>query len=234
MRISGLPLWWGFALPLVDGIRLEQYTVLIIIAQILALWVQRERRPWLLACCCAIILTKPNQGLFFVLVLVLLARNWRQQFVVDALLWGGSLLLDPHWVGEWLPTLERYRQITHQPILWGLALFAIPLLFMRQWLAAATVAQFLVLPFPTASIYAAGAVPLTALDDPRSKWLTPLSYAWIFPALFFGPSWATALTILLPTVLLAALRRYGEQHEGAFVITLNRARGWLSRPSGAQ
>jgi hypothetical protein len=208
LRVSGLPLWWGFALPIVDGIRIEQYTVLIVIAQILALWAHRERRPWALAICCALILTKPNQGLFFVLVLVLLARNWRQQIAVNALVWGGSLLLDPHWVGEWLPTLDRYRQITHQPILWGFALFAIPLLLMRQWLAAATIAQFLILPFPTASTYAAGAVPLTLLDDPRSKWLTLLSYVWVVPALFFGPAWATALTILLPMVLLAALRHY--------------------------
>ncbi len=211
LRVSGFPLWWGFALPIVDGIRIEQYTILIIIAQILALWAYRERRPWVLAVCCALILTKPNQGLFFVLVLVLLARNWRQQLAVNALVWGGSLLLDPYWIGEWLPTLDRYRQLTHQPILWGLALFAIPLLLMRQWLAAATIAQFLILPFPTASTYAAGAVPLTVLDDPRSKWLTLLSYAWIFPALFFGPAWATALTILLPMVLLAALRFYEQQ-----------------------
>jgi len=49
---------------------------------------------------------------------------------------------------------------------------------------------------------------LTVLDDPRSKWLVPLSYGWVLPALFFGPAWATALTILLPTVLLAVWRRY--------------------------
>lgn len=232
LRVSGLPLWWGFALPIVDGIRIEQYTVLIVIAQILALWAHRERRPWALAACCALILTKPNQGLFFVLVLVLLARNWRQQIAVNALVWGGSLLLDPHWVGEWLPTLDRYRQLTHQPILWGFALFAIPLLLMRQWLAAATIAQFLILPFPTASTYAAGAVPLTVLDDPRSKWLTLLSYVWVVPALFFGPAWATALTILLPMVLLAALRHYEARYGAASLPTPRFTRGLAGRLPG--
>lgn len=213
LRLSGLPLWWGFAMPIVDGIRLEQYTVLIIIGQIIALWAWRERRPWLLALCCALILTKPNQGLFFVIALALLARNWRQQIVINALFWGGSFLLDPNWLFEWLPTLDRYRAITHQPILWAFALFAIPLLLIRDWPAAATILQFLVLPFPTASTYAAGAVPLTVLDDPRSKWLTALSYAWIFPAMFLGPAWATALTILLPTVALSGLRWHERRQE---------------------
>jgi len=206
LRLNGLPLWWGFSMPILDGIRIEQYTILIVIFQIIALWALRERKPWLLALCCALILTKPNQGLFFVIVLVLLARNWRQQIVVNALIWGGSLLIDPNWPIEWLPTLDHYRAITHQPILWGLALFAIPLLLIRDWPAAATVLQFLVLPFPTASTYAVGAVPLTVLDDPRSKWLTVLSYGWVFPALLFGPAWATALTILLPIVILAVWR----------------------------
>jgi hypothetical protein len=206
LRLGRLPLWWAFAMPIVDGIRIEQYTILIIMFQIIALSAWRERRPWLLAGCCALILTKPNQGLFFVIALVLLARNWRQQIAVNAFFWGGSLLLDPNWVFEWLPTLDRYRAITHQPILWGLALFAIPLLLFRDWPAAATVLQFLVLPFPIASTYAAGAVPLTLLQDPRSKWLVVLSYTWIFPAILLSPAWATALTILLPTVLLATVR----------------------------
>ncbi len=121
------------------------------------------------------------------------------------------MLLDPNWPFEWLPTLERYRAITHQPILWGLALFAIPLLLIRDWPAAATVLQFLVLPFPTASTYAVGAVPLTILHDPRGKWLAMLSYGWVFPALLLGPAWATALTILLPTVLLALWRWYEQR-----------------------
>lgn len=210
LRLSKLPLWWAFSMPILDGIRIEQYTILVIIFQILALWAWRERRPWMLALCCALILTKPNQGLFFVIALVLLARNWRQQIIVNALIWGGSFLLDPNWPLEWLPTLDRYREITHQPILWGLALFAIPLLFIRDWPGAAIVLQFLVLPFPTMSTYAAGAVPLTVLDDRRSKWLTVSSYCWIFPALLLGPAWATALTILLPTVILA-LRRWHER-----------------------
>ena len=214
LRLSRLPIWWGFSMPILDGIRIEQYTILIVIFQIIALWALRERKPWLLALCCALILTKPNQGLFFVIVLVLLARNWRQQIVINGLIWGGSLLIDPNWPIEWLPTLEHYRAITHQPILWGLALFAIPLLLIRDWPAAATVLQFLVLPFPTASTYAVGAVPLTVLNDPRSKWLVPLSYGWVFPALIVGPAWATASTILLPTVILAVWRWY-EQNSGA-------------------
>ncbi len=176
LRLSGLSLWWACSLPIVDGIRIEQYTILVIIGQILALWALRTRRPWLLAACCALILTKPNQGLFFVIAITLLSRNWLQQAVVVGILWGSSLLLDPNWLFEWLPTLSHYRQVTHQPIVWAFALFAIPFLLMRDWLGAANFLQFLTLPFPLNSTYAAGAVPLTTLDDRRSFWLAFCSH----------------------------------------------------------
>ena len=38
LRLSRLPLWWGFSMPILDGIRIEQYTILIVIFQIVALW----------------------------------------------------------------------------------------------------------------------------------------------------------------------------------------------------
>jgi hypothetical protein len=225
LRLGRLSLWWAFSMPIFDGIRIEQYTIFIIILQIVALWAWRERRPWLLAFCCALILTKPNQGLFFVIVLTVLARNWRQQLLLGLAIWGGSFLLDPNWFFEWLPTLSRYRQLTQQPIFWGLTLFAIPLLLIRDWLAAASVLQFLVLPFPTGSTYAVGAVPLSVLDDPRSKWLSYMSYAWVVPAAFLGVAWATALTLILPVVALSALRWYERRRAGLVVTPLPAASG---------
>lgn len=209
LRLSGMSLWWAGALPIIDGIRIEQYSILIIIGQILAIWSWRTRRPWLLAVCCTVLLTKPNQSLFFVIAMALLARNWRQQVAVTAIVWGGSILLDPNWIGEWLPTLEHYRTITHQPLLWALALFAIPFLLMRDWLTAANLLQYLTLPFPVNSSYAAGAIPLTVLDDHRSRWLSVCSYLWVPFVLLFGHGWAVALAILTPTTLLALARHYG-------------------------
>jgi hypothetical protein len=209
LRLCGLSLWWACSLPIIDGIRIEQYTILTIIGQIVALWALRTRRPWVLAICCSLILTKPNQGLFFVIAITLLVRNWLQQGVVIALFWGGSFLVDPHWLFEWLPTLARYREITQQPTLWALALFAIPFLLMRDWLAAANLLQYLTLPFPVNSTYAAGAVPLTVLDKSRSYWLALCSHLWIFLVPLLGRPWAVTLAILVPTTVFALLHHYG-------------------------
>jgi hypothetical protein len=209
LRLADLSPWWAFSLPVLDGIRLEQYTILVVVMQIVAVWAWRTRRPWVLALCCALILTKPNQGLFFVAIIVLLARNWRHMLVVQAIFWGGALLLDPNWIGEWLPTLEQYRSVSQWPILWGLALAAIPLLLLRDWLGAAIALQFLILPYPTSSAYAATAVPLTVLDQRRSHWLNAFSYSWLIFLPLFGGAWAVALSVILPTVAAAILRHVG-------------------------
>lgn len=206
LRLSGLPSWLVLYWPVLNGINLEQFTIFILIAQIVALWAYRERRWWLLALCCALIVTKPNQGLVFVLVMVLLARHWRQQLVVGGAIWGGSLLLDPRWVAEWLPTLYRHHELTQQPIFWALALFAIPLWLVGDRVGSAIVAQFALMPFPLPATYAASPVPLTVLDDRRSKWLMPISFLWPFAAVWLGIAWAVALTMILPMVALAVLR----------------------------
>jgi hypothetical protein len=207
LRLLGGGYWLLAYWPLVDGLRLEQYTIFVLVWQLLALWAYRQRRPWLLAVCCAVILTKPNQGLVFALALALLARNWRQQLIVNAALWGGSLLLDPRWFFEWLPTLYRHHELTRQPVYWALALFAIPLLLLRDYIGGAVVLQFLLLPFPLPSAYAASTVPLGVLDDHRGVWLVPLGAAWLFLDLVVGPAWATALALILPMVVLSVLRR---------------------------
>ena len=126
--------------------------------------------------------------------------------MAGAAVWGGSLLLDPNWVVEWLPTLARYQELTDQPVFWWLALFTIPLLLAGDLIGGAIALQFLILPSPVLSTYPASAVPLSVLHDRRSKWLVPLSYLWVLPALLLGPPWATALTLILPVVLLVALR----------------------------
>lgn len=204
LRLHRWPLWFLLYLPVIEGVRIEQYTIVVLILQMIAVWALREQRYWLLAVCCALIVTKPNQGFIFVLVLVLLARNWRQQAIVGAAVWGGSLLLDPNWVVEWIPTLVNHHNVLHQPFLWPVALLALPLLLARDFVGAAVVLQFLILPYP--GIYAASAVPLSVLDDPRSKWLLVFSIAWIFPAALIGQEWATGLLLVLPMVALSLLR----------------------------
>lgn len=205
-------LYW----PVLNGLRLEQYTLLIVVLQLLALWAYRRERHWVLAACCAVILTKPNHGLLFVVALLALAsfraaapwRLWWRQALALAVVWGGATLLDPRWVTSWLAALADYRALTgHQPFYWGLALLAVPLLLVRDYLGGAIVLQFALLPWPVpVGTYPASALPLSVLDDRRSAWLTPLSFLWPGAYLAFGPFWAAALTLFLPVVALALLR----------------------------
>ena len=211
LRLTGLPTWLALYVPLLACLRLEQYTVFVIILQIVALWAYREHRLWLLAFCCALILTKPNHGLIFVLVMLLLARHWRQQLVAGAAVWGGSMLLDPHWLQWWISTVLRHQEVTHQPVFWQLALLAIPLLLIRDYISGALVLQFLLEPFP--GMYVASAVPLGVLGDRRSKYLIPASFLTLPAYASVGQAWATVLALILPMVLLAFLR-WWEGREG--------------------
>ncbi|HEX2186381.1 MAG TPA: glycosyltransferase 87 family protein, partial [Chloroflexota bacterium] len=206
LRLHRWPWWPLLYLPVLEGLRIEQYTMVILVLQLVALWALRERRTWLLALCCAVILSKPNQGLMFVLALLLLARDRRQVAKVGAvcaLVWGGAFLLDPTWVAEWIPTLHNSHETLHQPFYWQLGLLAIPLLLARDLVGGALVLQFVMLPFPGS--YAASALPLAVLPDRRGIWLAPLSFLWPFAAVLLGAAWATGLTLVLPVVALALL-----------------------------
>ena len=212
LRLHRWPVWLLLYLPVAEALRIEQYTIVILILQIVALWALRERRLWLLACCCALILTKPNQGFFFVLAMLLLARHWRHLLVASAALWGGVFLLDPNWVLEWVPRLVHHREMLQQPFYWPLGLFAIPLLLMRDVVGASFVLQYVMLPF--SGVYPAGPLPLTNLDDRRAIWLAPVSYGYMILGVLLGTFWATALTLVLPMVALSALR-WWERRAGA-------------------
>jgi hypothetical protein len=208
LRLSGTPSWFVLFFPILNGLNLEQYTILILIFQILALWAWRERRPWLLALCCTLILTKPTQGLLFVLVLAFLARNWRAQLIVTGSFWFSSVILDPNWLSEWLPTLAQYREVAQHPTYWGLAFFAIPLLLMRDYIGGALMLQFLITPYPVPACYITSAVPLSSLNARLSWLLVPPSFLLPLVAPSIGFGWATALTIFLPITLLAVSQRW--------------------------
>jgi hypothetical protein len=205
LRVSGQPFWLLLYVPLLESLHNQQYTTLLVALLLVAIWCQRTQRRWALAFCCALLLSKPSQGALPALALALMARNWREQLVAIGLVWGGSLLLDPSWPGEWLAALAAYNAIAGQPTYWALAAFALPLLLARDWLGAALVLQLALFPFPI-GFYGAAALPLSVLGDPRSKWLMVLSFLLPFPALWLGQAWALALVLLLPIVVLALLR----------------------------
>ena len=211
LRLSGWSLWLLLYLPVVNAIYAEQYTLFILVWQILALWAYRTKRPWMLALCCTLILSKPNQGLIFVLALVFLSRYWKQCALVGGLVWGSSILLDPHWIGEWLAMLSRHQGSGQQPIVWWLALFALPLLLVRNYVGAAVLLQFLIMPYPHAA-YPLSTTPLGTLGDARYRWLIPISFLWVLVHLLIGEVWASVLTLILPMIVLSLTTTAARQH----------------------
>ena len=192
LRLVGSRFWPTMLLyfPLADGLRLEQYTIFVVIVQLFALHAYRRGHGWLLAICCALALTKPTQGLCFALALFALTRDWRRFAIGIGGLWGFAFLVDPRWFFAWLSAIRQYDGAAQQPLFWAIGLLALPLLWIGDYIGAAILAQFLISPFPTGSAYAAGAVPLTVLDDPRGQVADdPVAAVdcWVFPALIVGP-----------------------------------------------
>lgn len=199
LRLYGGSYWLLLYVPLIEAVRIEQYTAFIVIAQIVALWALRERRVWILAVCCALILTKPNHGLAFVVAVAVLSGSWRRIALVASSPWLVSLALDRAWPGQWVAALARHHATLQQPILWPIALLGLPLLLGGDVIGAAVVLQFLALPFP--GVYAASSLLLPLLRTGRVRWLVAASFLWPFPAVAIGTAWATALTLVLPMVI---------------------------------
>lgn len=199
LRLYGGSYWFLLYVPLIEAVRIEQYTAFIVIAQIVALWALRERRVWILAVCCALILTKPNHGLAFVIAVALLSGSWRRIGVVASLPWLASLALDPSWPAHWVAAVAGHQVAPHQRILWPIALLGSPLLLVGDVIGAAVVLQFFALPFP--GVYAASSLLLPLLRTARLRWLVATSFLWPFPAVVVGTAWATALTLVLPMVI---------------------------------
>lgn len=205
LRLYGASYWFLLYVPVLEAVRIEQYTALIVTLQILALWAVRERRPWVLALCCAVILTKPSHGLAFVVAVALLSGHWRRILLVSGLLWGASVAVDPSWPVEWASALVRDGRFVTGGFQWAIAAFAVPLSVVGDVVGAAVMLQFLLLPL--FGVYVASSLPLSLLHDARVRWLVPLSFLWPFPAALISPAWATALTLVLPMAILSVYIR---------------------------
>lgn len=221
LRLHDWPLWYLLYLPILEGLRIEQFTMFAVLFQIFALWAWRERRPWILALCCVLSLTKPNHSFFLALVLIVLAGNWRHFLTLAVPFFGTSFVLYPGWVFDWLPRLENSHTVLQQPFLWGLALFAIPLFLLGDIIGGALLLQFAILPY--LGIYSSASLPLGVIGDRRSRWLIVVAPLWIIFGVFFGMSWATLWSVVLPIVMLAIARNVRPVWE------LAAQRGWVKR-----
>jgi hypothetical protein len=203
LRMLKAPFWFLLYFPLIEGLRLEQYSVFVIMLQLFALWAWSNRRLGWLALFCMLILTKPSQGGLFVLLLLWWARNWREQAVAFVGVWGPSFLLDPNWVFEWRAAVELYVNVTVQPVFWPLLIALVPLWYTRDWLTIVGLIQVSITPFP--AIYAASTLTLGQLNNQHLRWAAVASFLWGPVTLFSNQLVATASTLVVPIVVVSWL-----------------------------
>jgi hypothetical protein len=197
--------WWLLLyLPLVEAVRIEQFTALIVAMQVAALWCLRHDRRWWLGLLECLIMTKPNHGALFVVVLLLLGHNWKQFMVWSAVVWGGSLLASPAWPMEWLPIALNNVDAVPRPVYWQFAVLLVPLVIVRDWISISLVAPVLLGQFR--DVYVAAALPLGVVDMPHSMWLAPTALLWVLVSTVWDPGWGTALMLVLPVVAFSCYR----------------------------
>ncbi len=220
LRWTRAPLWFIAYWAALEGLRLEQFASVVLIAQIVGVYVYRERRgerwaAFALALCCAVMLLKPTQGAVLALALLVAARSWRPwraTVLAFAIVWGLPTLLDPGWPLEWLAASGAYRAVSLQYIPWVLLLALIPLIWARDWVTAAVVAQFAIAPYTW--FYTAASLPVGLLKDRRLPLLIVASLPTLYIAALLSGSLSKApaeiaaitLTMLLPAVALSVAR----------------------------
>lgn len=203
---------WGVSplfllyLPFIEAIRIEQYTALAVAFELFTLWAFATKRPLPFALGLALCLTKPNQTLLFVLAFLWWGRSyWRYLLGAFALVWGVPTLLWPAWWGEWLPRLLPYATRTQdvEPVVWILALLAVPLWLWRDRISATVVGQFSALPL--AGVYVASPLPMGIITSRLKWWLVAAAAWWPIVALAVGKPWATGITLVLPLIVCSWL-----------------------------
>lgn len=162
----------------------------------------RQRRPALVGVLGALLLLKPQNGLFFALGgLVWGARRQPRSLWwfagASLLLWGGSLASQPGWFAAWLAQVRAYRAIVQPPSLLPGGLLLVLACWKLPWWALLAAAQVVL--FPLSDLYSG--LPLllcwVAIGGPAALIGAGLSWSW---ALLGLPNTVTIfwLTIVAP------------------------------------
>lgn len=229
LRWVGAPLWFGAYWAVLQGLRLEQFAIVVLLAQIIAVYTYRERHderwsPFIVALCCAIMLLKPTQGAVLALAMLIALRtwqHWRATLLAFSIVWGLPTLLDPNWAWEWLNASQMYRGASMQYIPWLLLLALLPLIWTRDWVRGAVFAQVAISPYTW--FYTAMSFPVGLLHDRRLPVLLIASWPTLYiAALLIDPLSkaqaeiaAITLTMLLPALALSLLRQRERRMAGA-------------------
>jgi hypothetical protein len=181
-------------MPLHGAVIMKQATLIWFALIVLLLFAMRWENAWLAGLCIVLLPAKPQVGILFALAgLVWAWRYHRRTFLWigawGALIWGGSFLLQPYWVTDWLASITRYNRIVYTASLlpWGLVLFLTT--WRLPWYARLGVAQVIL--FPVTDAYSA----------------LPLLLAWVgiggpLALLGSGISWLGVLAGLPNTIVV--------------------------------
>ena len=118
MFLTVLVLWALFYYFAARGLMLGQFSHLLYMLEIASVWGLYRGHPRLGGAALALSTIKPQMGIFIVPFLLLWAlsrRNW--DFLGGftggmIVLWGGSFLLSPSWLGDWITQLRLYPTYT--------------------------------------------------------------------------------------------------------------------------
>ena len=201
-----------FFMPLHGAVIMKQATLVWFALIVLLLFAMRRNSLWLVGLCVALLPAKPQVGILFALAGLVWA--WRQQrrallwiVVWGALIWGGSFLLEPGWVGDWLASVARYNRIVYTASLlpWGLVLLVVT--WRLPWYARLGAAQAVL--FPVTDVYSALPLLLTWIGIGGPLALIGSSISWLGVLVGLPNTIVTFwATIMLPVLCCAWWRLY--------------------------
>jgi hypothetical protein len=203
-----LPLLW---MPLFDAVWSRQVTLVwfgLVVVLLLAL---RSRHAWVAGLCIALLPIKPQVGLLF--ALYGLVRGWNENRRVvgwavafGVLVWGGSLLIQPTWIADWLAVLPRYETVNNRASLFPWSLVLVAVTWHLPWpsrLAAAQVALF-----PLNAVYTPLPLLLVGMSMGNRLALICMAVSWLYlPFRDTGSAPLVYLTMIVPIMVGAYLDR---------------------------
>ncbi len=203
-----LPLLW---MPLFDAVWSRQVTLVWFGLVVLLLLALRSRRAWVAGLCIALLPAKPQVGLLF--ALYGLVRGWNEQrrvlgwaLAFGVLVWGGSLLIQPTWIADWLAVLPRYETINNRVSLFPWSLILVVMTWHLPWpsrLAAAQVALF-----PLNAVYTPLPLLLVGMSMGNRLALICMAVSWLYlPFRGTGSALIVYLTMIVPILIGAYLDR---------------------------
>jgi hypothetical protein len=204
-------------MPLHGAVIMKQATLIWFALIVVLLLAMRRHWLWLVGLCIVLLPAKPQVGLLFALAgLVWAWRSDRRALLWVAgwgiVIWGGSWLLEPQWVADWLASVARYNAIVYTASLlpWGLLLLV--LTWRLPWYARLGAAQVVL--FPITDAYSTLPLLLTwvGIGGPLALFGSALSWLGLLVGLpnTIVTMW---LAILLPLMSCAWWRLYQSVRE---------------------